>query len=172
MTWTKKIRIQQIETGSLSGSYFVQGGNSFGTTATLGTNDNQSLAFETSGSERWRITSGGIFQSSGSQTIQTSTGTLNVQATDGNLNLDYTGDNVATFRKNSLGYLQLQPGQISSINNPLELSAGGSITVLPSTNSGITLRTSGSQGISLNTTGSVGITLGTSGSSPILLIPS
>ena len=31
---------------------FVQGGNSFGAQALLGTNDNQSLAFETNGSTR------------------------------------------------------------------------------------------------------------------------
>jgi hypothetical protein len=59
MTWTKKIRIEQIETGSLSGSYFVQGGNSFGTTATLGTNDNQSLQFETNGTTKMFISSSG-----------------------------------------------------------------------------------------------------------------
>jgi hypothetical protein len=38
---------------------FVQGGNSFGATALLGTNDNQSLAFETSGSTRMFISSSG-----------------------------------------------------------------------------------------------------------------
>jgi hypothetical protein len=52
-------------TGSFSGSipqltsYFKQGGNSFGTTAILGTNDNQALAFETNGTEKVRITSDG-----------------------------------------------------------------------------------------------------------------
>jgi len=38
---------------------FVQGGNSFGTTAVLGTNDNQNLQFETSGSVRMTISSSG-----------------------------------------------------------------------------------------------------------------
>jgi trimeric autotransporter adhesin len=38
---------------------FVQGGNSFGTTALLGTNDNQSLAFETNGSTKMFISSSG-----------------------------------------------------------------------------------------------------------------
>jgi hypothetical protein len=38
---------------------FVQNGNSFGATALLGTNDNQSLAFETSGSVRMFISSSG-----------------------------------------------------------------------------------------------------------------
>jgi hypothetical protein len=45
---------------SLTGSYFIQGGNSFGTTATLGTNDNNSLIFETSGSARMFISSSGF----------------------------------------------------------------------------------------------------------------
>jgi len=38
---------------------FVQNGNSFGTTAILGTNDNQSLAFETNGSTKMFISSSG-----------------------------------------------------------------------------------------------------------------
>jgi hypothetical protein len=38
---------------------FVQGGNSFGATALLGTNDNQSLALETSGSVRMFVSSSG-----------------------------------------------------------------------------------------------------------------
>jgi hypothetical protein len=38
---------------------FVQGGNSFGATAVLGTNDNQNLQFETSGSVRMHISSSG-----------------------------------------------------------------------------------------------------------------
>lgn len=39
---------------------FVQGGNSFGAQALLGTNDNQSLAFETSGSTRIFVSSSGL----------------------------------------------------------------------------------------------------------------
>ena len=38
---------------------FIQNGNSFGTTALLGTNDNQPLAFETNGSTRMFISSSG-----------------------------------------------------------------------------------------------------------------
>ncbi len=41
------------------GSAFVQGGNSFGTTAVLGTNDNQDLAFETDGTTRMTLTDSG-----------------------------------------------------------------------------------------------------------------
>jgi hypothetical protein len=39
---------------------FIQNGNSFGTTALLGTNDNNSLALETSGSTRMFISSSGL----------------------------------------------------------------------------------------------------------------
>jgi hypothetical protein len=45
--------------GTGAGSAFVQGGNSSGTKATLGTNDSQTLAFETAGAERITILSGG-----------------------------------------------------------------------------------------------------------------
>ena len=38
---------------------FIQNGNSFGTTATLGTNDNQSLAFETNGTTKMFVSSSG-----------------------------------------------------------------------------------------------------------------
>jgi hypothetical protein len=61
--FSDQIRAKGI-TGSFSGSVvgsniFTQGGNSFGATALLGTNDNQALAFETNGSEKVRITTGG-----------------------------------------------------------------------------------------------------------------
>ncbi len=41
------------------GSAFVQGGNSFGTTAVLGTNDNYNLNFETDGTTRMTLDTGG-----------------------------------------------------------------------------------------------------------------
>jgi len=44
---------------SLTGSYFKQGGNSFGTSGSLGTNDNNNLSFLTSGSNRIIISSFG-----------------------------------------------------------------------------------------------------------------
>jgi hypothetical protein len=48
-----------VPTSSLTGNFFAQGGNSFGTQALLGTNDVQNLAFETSGSIRMTISSSG-----------------------------------------------------------------------------------------------------------------
>jgi hypothetical protein len=47
-------------TASFVPNAFLQSGNSFGTTATLGTNDTQDLAFETNGSTRMFISSSGV----------------------------------------------------------------------------------------------------------------
>jgi hypothetical protein len=63
---------------------FVQGGNSFGTTALLGTNDNQNLQLETSGSVRMTISS------SGNVGIGTTSPTAKLHVS-GNI---YTEDNV------------------------------------------------------------------------------
>ncbi len=50
-----------VSTTSLASGFFQQGGNSFGTTATLGTNDSNNLALETGGSTRMTIdTSGNV----------------------------------------------------------------------------------------------------------------
>ncbi|MBA3679156.1 tail fiber domain-containing protein [Candidatus Saccharibacteria bacterium] len=48
--------------GTATGAAFVQGGNSFGATAILGTNDANALTFITSGTEKARITTGGDLQ--------------------------------------------------------------------------------------------------------------
>jgi hypothetical protein len=47
------------DTGDLDGSYFAQGGNSFGAPAVLGTNDANSLSFETNGVTRATISAVG-----------------------------------------------------------------------------------------------------------------
>jgi hypothetical protein len=50
----------QALTASFVPNTFIQGGNSFGTTATLGTNDAQNLQIETNGSTRFYISSSGL----------------------------------------------------------------------------------------------------------------
>jgi hypothetical protein len=75
-------------TGSLSVSgsitsvnTFVQGGNSFGTTALLGTNDNQDLQLETSGSVRIHISNSGnvgIGTTSPISTLSVAFGNINI----------------------------------------------------------------------------------------------
>lgn len=47
-------------TASFVSNAFIQGGNSFGTTALLGTNDTQNLAFETNGITRMLVSSSGV----------------------------------------------------------------------------------------------------------------
>jgi fibronectin-binding autotransporter adhesin len=70
-----------------SNETFLQNGNSFGTIATIGTNDNNNLDFETNGTTRWSITTAGILQSNGAQTIQSSTGNLTLATGGGNGNI-------------------------------------------------------------------------------------
>ena len=74
---------------------FVQDGNSFGATALLGTNDNQNLQFETSGSVRMTISS------SGNVGIGTSTPLSTLTVAGGNINIGtgygIGGNNVGTF---------------------------------------------------------------------------
>jgi hypothetical protein len=59
-SWAQNaLTASNVSTASLVNNFFAQGGNSFGTTALLGTNDSQSLAFETSGSVRMFISGSG-----------------------------------------------------------------------------------------------------------------
>lgn len=55
--------------GTAAGAAFIQGGNSFGAAATLGTNDSNSLSFETGGTTYWTISTAGVLTASNSATI-------------------------------------------------------------------------------------------------------
>jgi hypothetical protein len=89
---TGSLNVTQGITGSLFGTAsfvnlsglggFVQGGNSFGAQALIGTNDNQSLALETSGSIRMTIAADGATTFSGSV------------ASNGTFIANYTGGNI------------------------------------------------------------------------------
>ena len=57
---TSNGNISYYSTSSILTNAFLQGGNSFSTTATLGTNDTQPLVFETNNQERGRITETGV----------------------------------------------------------------------------------------------------------------
>ncbi|MBX3017181.1 MAG: tail fiber domain-containing protein, partial [Bdellovibrionaceae bacterium] len=85
---------------------WVQGGNSFGQTGTLGTNDNQDLALRTNGTTRLHITNSGYVG------IGTTSGThaLNV---NGNINLMNATDSI---RLNGNAIFSRYPGQWGHIN--------------------------------------------------------
>ena len=79
-----------------AGAAFVQGGNSFGATATLGTNDANDLAFETNNATRMTIAANG-------SSVSVASGT-NFVLQGGNLTVNSATDSTAAFAvKTSLG---------------------------------------------------------------------
>ena len=103
---------------------FVQNGNSFGITALLGTNDNQSLAFETSGSTRMFISS------SGNVGIGTTSSAYNLEVVGSNTNTArfYGNSGTAVVGIGVNGTLQSSGGQFRLYGNssvPLTLGSYG-----------------------------------------------
>lgn len=96
---------------AISGNYFTQGGNSFGTTALLGTTDSQDLVLQTNGLERLRLTAGGNVTIGGNVTAASFSGNgsaltnlngSNIQG--GIVNVLYGGTGVTGFTTNGLLY--------------------------------------------------------------------
>jgi hypothetical protein len=79
------------------GAAFIQGGNSFGAIATLGTNDNYDLTFETNNARR--------------MTIDTS-GNVGIGTDDPSYNLDVNG----TFASNSVETNSISTGTVHALN--------------------------------------------------------
>lgn len=138
---------------NISGSTnaFIQNGNSFGTTALLGTNDNQSLALETSGSTRMFISS------SGNVGIGTSTPATSLQIAGGDILID---NNRGFFSKNtggsSLSLLKFDTSNNTQIGSVFQ--GGG--TILYATNEFIFYNYPSStltERMRINTSGNVGI---------------
>ena len=89
------------------------------------------LSFENNGAERWRITSTGILQSNGAQTIQTSTGNLTLATAAGNGNIllspNGTGNvgvgnnspDVKLVVSDSANLLQMRIGSLTAGISPL-----------------------------------------------------
>ena len=134
-------------TASFVPNTFVQGGNSFGATATLGTNDIQSLALETSGSTRLFVSSSGnvgIRTSAPEYTLDVS-GSARVNgsfffATDGagsnGLSFVRNGSNNWTFGTSGIGNIMTIAGnsitlpQVVTTNNGLYVTPGGNSTAV------------------------------------------
>ena len=128
---------------------FIQGGNSFGATATLGTNDNQALIFQTSGSERIRITATG---SIGIGMIPKSTGRLQISSSDSVYVFAAAGDTKGVrFNISSTGTaIQGVDNTLSLTYQPLLL--GGSDLYLQSAGANTVVFISGSGNVGVGTT--------------------
>ena len=81
----QRLNILSTATGVKIGSEFNTGIS--GTFEIFASGGSSTLLFGTVSIERWRITSAGIFQSNGAQTIQTSTGNLTIATAAGNGNI-------------------------------------------------------------------------------------
>ena len=134
---------------------FVQGGNSFGATALLGTNDNQSLAFETSGSTRIFISSsenvgiGTTTPTSASLVVNRSSSLMVAQLSSNNVQrFNFRNDGVFFWGANAIPGSAY--GYLSWDTNKAILSSGVSTYNLA-------LATGGNDRIFISASGNVGI---------------
>lgn len=124
-----------VTLGQVSGTIsnaFLQGGNSFGTTATIGTNDGFDLSFETAGVEKLRI-------------LQ-----------NGNVGI---GTSNPTRALDVLGTIQASNGFLSStagINTVLSADANGSYVEAQGANN-LRMFTNGTERLRINSSGNIGI---------------
>ena len=117
---------------------FLQGGNSFGATAVLGTNDTNNLAFETDGTTRWLIdTSGHLLPNVddtydiGSDTarvrdLYTGPGTIHVGTSttdEGTISYNTTSNSVVLGSQASTGNGGVQVQNASDITNAFRVSS-------------------------------------------------
>jgi hypothetical protein len=128
-----------VPTSSLVGNFFVQGGNSFGAQAVLGTNDAQSLAIRTNGSTRIAVDSAGnvgigtttpgafLLDVSGSARVQSFT-TINAAPAvngEGALNVNATTNNSTggqMYGINSTATVATNTGNVTGINSAVNNS--------------------------------------------------
>jgi hypothetical protein len=130
---------------------FIQNGNSFGTIATLGTNDNQSLQFETNNSTKMFISSSGLV----------GIGTILPQS---KLDIAINNDTYATaltIRNTNAGTSALSQIKLETANNsPFEIrqfNSAGQVEIANYANASMGFRTSGSERMRIAGGGNVGI---------------
>ncbi len=107
--------------GTGSGAPFIQGGNSFGAQAVLGTNDSNSLAFETNGTTRAILDTSGNLTFQQASTISTGANALTVTSSN--------------FNVSSAGVVTLAGGQTKDITTA-DASSSTALTFKPGTSSG------------------------------------
>ena len=84
------------------------------------------ISFTTNGSERWLISSAGILESSGANTIRTATGQLTISTAGGNGNITIDPDGTGTTIVNSGGIYF--PPQGTGVNGEIAYWGAGSVT--------------------------------------------
>jgi len=106
---------------------FVQGGNSFGTTGTLGTNDAQNLVFETGGTEKIRIQNSDGYVAIGSgtplQKLHVIAGDILVDNNKSYIALDSGGSGWEVAKITASDVMQFGPN--GAFNNPMTFYTNG-----------------------------------------------
>jgi len=106
---------------------FVQGGNSFGTTGTLGTNDAQNLVFETGGTEKIRIQNSNGYVAIGSgtplQKLHVIAGDILIDNNKSYIALDSGGSGWEVAKITASDVMQFGPN--GAFNNPMTFYTNG-----------------------------------------------
>jgi len=143
--------VLNVSTTSLASGFFQQGGNSFGATAVLGTNDSNDLAFETGGSTRVTIDTSGYV---GIGTTTPDVAELHIEDSSNNANigapqirLTELGDarEASIYNRNG-GLILVTHGADNAVDEKLSLDSGV-----------ISLFTGGTERFRINSSGDVGI---------------
>lgn len=129
-----------------SGLAFVNGGNSFGTIATLGTNDSQVLAFETNSIERMRIGA--------------ANGNVSIGTTTNSYKLYVNGGSVDTLLAESAGAVITAHFKNTSANNTIirtTNNSGNWFDIQNNTDNSFTIDYNDSEKLRLTSAGQLGI---------------
>ena len=112
----------------LNSTGFAQNGNSFGATAVLGTNDTQSLAFETDGTTRLTIDTSGNATLTGDLTVQgTGTSSFAGNLTVGSGSAVQLGAGISGLN-NTVGTVIIKPGQSDDTESGIIIKVPDSTT--------------------------------------------
>jgi hypothetical protein len=138
------------DTGGLGGTFFAQGGNSFAAPAVLGTNDVQSLSFETSNTSRVTIgAAGGVTLASGNDfTVTSGTSSFggDVNLTGGNRTLATTAGSLSLSASgaNTIRLASASTGNIEFFNANNYITSSGNLVIAGNfTLSGLTITNNG-----------------------------
>ncbi|MDO8335829.1 MAG: carbohydrate binding domain-containing protein [Candidatus Saccharibacteria bacterium] len=125
-----------VDNAVLDDNFFIQGGNSFGTTASLGTNDANSLRIKTNGTDRFVFASANsTLTGLGNTSIASSAGTLGINSATGyalNIGTTSLGSTITVGNSSSTTALDLSAGSggIDLLStNQFSVTANGNISL-------------------------------------------